>query len=339
MRALFLALIAALLVVAAGRSARQDYATGHEKLRGLKGRVRDGVVTFTTDLYTDLVVAPERPYHFFLLFTALGEKYACEVCQQVHPEFTVLAESVVASGEKARDGFDIFFGVVDFDSNQGAYGIHGFTSAPQLVYVGPDRSEDKGKKLPTKIELPANQIYSVYTQGKSAEAMMNYIKEKTGVDAPVQRSKAFAYTVAFSVLFVLGLIAHSVWSNLELVLNRLRRKRVWLAISFLFYGLSVSGMVYCIIREPPAFSQERNGKITFFHPQGRQQFVVEGLIVGGYDLVAAMSVILMSQFAVSIKNATLRYIMLGVCLAGFLLAYRQMVSAYAFKNPWYESWF
>ncbi|KDO27618.1 hypothetical protein SPRG_06888 [Saprolegnia parasitica CBS 223.65] len=339
MRALFLALVAAILCVAAGRSARNDYASGVEKLRGLKGRVRDGVVTFDTDLYTEVAVAPERPYHLFLLFTALGEKYACEVCQQVHPEFTVLAESVLATGEKGRDGFDIFFGVVDFDANQGAYGIHGFTSAPQLVYVGPDRTEDTGKKLPTKIELPANQIFSVYTQGKSAESMMSYVKEKTGVDAPVLRSKALAYAVLFGVLVVLGVIAHSVWSNLDMVLNRLRRKRVWLAISFLFYGLSVSGMVYCIIREPPAFSQERNGKITFFHPQGRQQFVVEGLIVGGYDIVAALSVILMSQSAVAIKNTTLRYLALGLCLAMFLVAYRQMVSAYAFKNPWYESWY
>ncbi|OQR93275.1 hypothetical protein THRCLA_08488 [Thraustotheca clavata] len=337
MRRAVLLVIAAFVCIVAGR--RHDYMSGREKVRSLKGRVRDGVVAFGGDMYSEFAVAPERPYHLFLLFTALGEKYACEVCQQVHPEFTVLAESVLAAQEPARDGLDIFFGVVDFDQNQGAYGIHGFTSAPQLIYIGPDRTEDAGKNLPTKIELPANQIYSVYTQGKSADAMINYVKDKTGVDAAVIRSKLFAYAIAASVMLILGLIVRSVYTNFDLVMNRLRRKRVWLAISFLFYGLSVSGMVYCIIREPPAFSQERNGKITFFHPQGRQQFVVEGLIVGGYDLTAAICVIVMSQFAVTIKNGPLRYVILSACLAGFLVAYRQMVSAYAFKNPWYESWF
>ncbi len=98
-------------------------------------------------------------------------------------------------------------------------------------------------------------------------------------------------------------------------------------------------MVFCIIREPAAFSQEANGRIKFFHPAGRHQYVVEGLIIGGYDLVAAICIILLSQWAIFLKNPSARYIALSVCLAGFALAYKSMVAAYSFKNRWYQTWF
>lgn len=106
----------------------------------------------------------------------------------------------------------------------------------------------------------------------------------------------------------------------------------------LFYGLSVSGMVYCIIREPPAYTTERNGKIKFFHPQGRSQFVVEGLIIGAYDVAAAGFMILLSQWAIYVQRPALRYGAIAVCALGFVLMYREMIACYTFKNRWYTGW-
>lgn len=57
--------------------------TGSEKLTELQGRVRDGVVPFTSELYEKFVLRPDRPYHLFLMFTAMAEKFKCEVCQYV----------------------------------------------------------------------------------------------------------------------------------------------------------------------------------------------------------------------------------------------------------------
>ena len=103
----------------------------------------------------------------------------------------------------------------------------------------------------------------------------------------------------------------------------------------MFYGLSVSGMVYCIIRNPPPFSMERNGVVKYFHPAGRQQFVYEGLIVGGYNILAGIFIILLSDFAIYIKNTQNRYLFITLCILGFLVMHNLLRSAYVFKNPWY----
>jgi magnesium transporter 1 len=97
-------------------------------------------------------------------------------------------------------------------------------------------------------------------------------------------------------------------------------------------------MVYCIIRDPPPYSVERNGKIKFFHPQGRQQFVVEGLIVGGYDVTAAIFMILLSQWAIYLHKPYFRLPAIVLCFGGFFVMYKLMISCYMFKNRWYTGW-
>ncbi|TMW67928.1 hypothetical protein Poli38472_007600 [Pythium oligandrum] len=320
---------------------KTDYLKGSEKIAALNGRVRDGVVKFTTETYQQFVVRPDRPYHLFLLYTAMGDKYSCDVCKQIDPEFHTLAESYVSAKQvkvDTRDGLDVYYGIVDFDENQQVFGLHGFTSAPHIGYIGPDRTEDTGKRAPSKVEIPTHDMYNVYQDGKQAESIIKFVKQKTGFEFEIQRSKAFLYAVVGAVLSVFLISVKIILSNLNLVLDKLRRRRLWMTVSLLFYGLSVSGMVYCIIREPPAYTTERGGKIKFFHPAGRSQFVVEGLIVGAYDVMAAGFVILLSQWAVYLKNPVLRYSALMICMSGFLFMYRQMISAYMFKNRWYTGW-
>lgn len=106
----------------------------------------------------------------------------------------------------------------------------------------------------------------------------------------------------------------------------------------LFYGLSVSGMVYCIIRDPPPYQVDRKGNVKYFHPAGRQQFVYEGLIVGGYDVASAIFLILLSQWAIYVHNPYVRSSAIVVCALGFTFMYRQMIAAYTFKNRWYTGW-
>lgn len=68
--------------VAAKKSSKKDaVADGSEKLADLHGRVRDGVVPLTAEVFEKFVLRPDRPYHLFLLFTATADKYSCDVCK------------------------------------------------------------------------------------------------------------------------------------------------------------------------------------------------------------------------------------------------------------------
>ncbi|KAG7384820.1 tumor suppressor candidate 3 [Phytophthora pseudosyringae] len=346
-----LALLATLLLVATwssadveakkSRKAKDAPLKGSEKLAQLQGRVRDGVIPFSSELFGRYAVRPDRPYHLVLLFTATAAKYKCETCAQVAPEFETLGGSYEAAKQvkvDTRDGLDVFFGVVDFEANQEAFGMYEFTSAPHVVYVAPDRSLDAGDRMPKKTKPAPQNLYNVYSQGKDAEAMATFVKQRTGFEFAIQRSKTVLYVLVAMALASTAATAKLVLAHLDFVLAKLRRKQLWMTVSLLFYGLSVSGMVYCIIRNPPPYSADRKGNIQYFHPQGRQQFVYEGLIVGGYDVAAAIFMILLSQWALYVRNPAVRYTAIVGCALGFVFMYRQMTDAYKFKNRWYTGW-
>ncbi|POM79011.1 Dolichyl-diphosphooligosaccharide-protein glycotransferase [Phytophthora palmivora] len=343
-----LALLATLLLVTSwsdvalgAKKSRKSVLKGSEKLAQLQGRVRDGVVPFTNELFARYAVRPDRPYHLVLLFTATAAKYKCDTCAQVAPEFETLGESYEAAKQvkvDTRDGLEVFFGVVDFEANQEAFGMFEFTSAPHVVYVAPDRTIDAGERLPKKAKVEPQNLYNVYSQGKEAEAMATFVKQRTGFEFVIQRSKTFLYVLLVVALVSTAVTAKLVLDNLDFVLAKLRRKQLWMTVSLLFYGLSVSGMVYCIIRNPPPYTADRKGNIQYFHPQGRQQFVYEGLIVGGYDVAAAIFMILLSQWALYVRNPAVRYLSIVGCALGFVFMYRQMTDAYKFKNRWYTGW-
>ncbi|KAF4146264.1 OST3/OST6 transporter family [Phytophthora infestans] len=346
-----LALLATLLVVASwstvdveakkSRKGKDSPLKGSEKLAQLQGRVRDGVIPFTSELFGRYAVRPDRPYHLVLLFTATAAKYKCETCAQVSPEFEILGESYEAAKQvkvDTRDGHEVFFGIVDFETNQEAFGMYEFTSAPHVVYVAPDRSIDAGDRMPKKSKVEPHNLYNVYSQGKEAESMATFVKQRTGFEFAIHRSKTFLYVLLVVALASTAFTAKLVLSHLDYVMAKLRRKQLWMTVSLLFYGLSVSGMVYCIIRNPPPYTADRKGNIQYFHPQGRQQFVYEGLIVGGYDVAAAVFMILLSQWALYVRNPAVRYLSIVGCAVGFVFMYRQMTNAYKFKNRWYTGW-
>ncbi|KAE8896005.1 hypothetical protein PF003_g20258 [Phytophthora fragariae] len=253
-----LALLAALLLVASwsgtdveakkSRRAKDAPLKGEEKLAQLQGRVRDGVVPFTNELFARYAARPDRPYHLVLLFTATAAKYKCETCAQVAPEFETLGESYEAAKQvkvDTRDGLEVFFGVVDFVSNQEAFGMYEFTSAPHVVYVAPDRSLDAGERVPKKANVEPQHLYNVYSQGKEAEAMAAFVKQRTGFDFVVQRSKTFLYVLLALALGSTAVTAKLVLTHLDLVLAKLRRKQLWMTVSLLFYGLSVAASSSC----------------------------------------------------------------------------------------------
>ena len=66
---------------------------------------------------------------------------------------------------------------------------------------------------------------------------------------------------------------------------------LWLYVQTV-YAVSISGVVYCIIRTPAWYNtDQRSGQPFVF--DGRQgQTVVEGLVVGGLNLAAAGGIIL-----------------------------------------------
>ncbi len=56
------------------------------------------------------------------------------------------------------------------------------------------------------------------------------------------------------------------------------------------YALSISGIAYCIIRNPPWYGMDRSGGVVLFDGQ-QGQTVLEGLTVGLLNVLAAAGLI------------------------------------------------
>ncbi|CAI5709383.1 unnamed protein product [Peronospora destructor] len=306
--------------------------SGSEKLVQLQDHVIDGVVPFTNELFTLYAVRPERPYHLVLLVTTTAAKLHCDMCKKVAPEFELLAKSYKANED---NDVAVFFGIVDFDTNQEVFGRYDLTSAPHVLYLEPNNSIDTGDKIPKKSTIDPRNLYNIFSQGIKAESMALFVQEQTGYELKIERPKTTLYMLLIATLVVVVLLGKLILDHLDFVLAKLRRKQLWMTVSLLFYGLSVSGMVFCIIRNPPPFSVDRKGNFQYFHPQGRQQFVYEGLIIGGLNIAAAVFMILLSKWAIYVRNPIVRYLAIVCCALGFVFMYRQMTDAYKFKNSWY----
>lgn len=65
------------------KSKSSHQLSGLDKVAVLKEQVNDGVLKFDDDMYEKYVLRSDRPYHLILLYTALSDKYSCQVCTYV----------------------------------------------------------------------------------------------------------------------------------------------------------------------------------------------------------------------------------------------------------------
>lgn len=127
-----------------------------------------------------------------------------------------------------------------------------------MVYVAPDHRQDKGQAVPAKAKAPPQNLFNIYTQGKDAEALNQFVKQHTGFDVrlrprlgmtwllvtrlltavlvpvlqfEIYRSKTFLYVLAATFLALLVLAAKLVLDHIDFVLAKLRRKQLWMTVS------------------------------------------------------------------------------------------------------------
>lgn len=296
-----------------------------------------GVVNFNDRLYKKHVIddTTTRPFHLLLLFTAQDAKFSCDVCQRTYPEFLTLAQSYAT--HQPSSALPLYFGVLDYEHNKASFALHDFASAPHVVYISPTQLvqiDAKSRKSP----FNDGQIFNLYSNGQTAEDMLLFLSERSGIRYPIQRSMMKTYLTLAVVLLLTLVLAGVVAFHWTYFLHKMRSKALWSLVSFMFYTLSVGGMVFCIIRDPPPFAVDRSGTMSFVHSGGRNQYVVEGLIIGLCNAVAALSVIALTQWAPKVKDPQTRTMAMAMCLLAFFALYRFVVRTYGRKNSWYQSY-
>jgi hypothetical protein len=97
----------------------------------------------------------------------------------------------------------------------------------------------------------------------------------------------------------------------------------------------VSGGIFCIIRSAPPFGFNRQGALSIFAPQGRDQFLVEGIIVALWTVGCGLAAYLVLQ-STKLRIPVVREILVLAFMTVFVMLGAEIWSAYVSKTPWYS---
>lgn len=341
-----LALAGVAVAAAAGMAKAQTPEQKTLQLAALHKRsASHGVIHLTDELYPFYALDKPRTYNLIVLFTATDAKYNCVQCREVELEFDVCAENYWRMYPDLSSSAPLFFVRLDFANAPKTFMEYGLQSVPVVAHIPPSTGGRSGKindgsgetegvsKLETKDKFP------LHAGHVDAESIAAWVNTRASVSIEIYKSPLPIVLSSLAFLLLLALLAKPLLSVLPTLLILAQNKYIWMAVSAVLYICSISGLVFDIIRNPPSYHVERrSGRITFFHPQSGQQFVVEGFIIGAFNISCALAAILLAEVSLPssrLKHPWWRKVVCWGCLVAFPFFFYQIFSFYRMKNRWY----
>lgn len=319
-----LAVIATLALAWAGACLGADL----EGLQATAAR-NGGLIAVEKSDFKKVVLAANRPYHVFALFNAAKVGYNCDLCGPFQNEMGLLASSYLDLKAEDKEGEvpDVLFVTAEYEANTKTFSQYSIKSVPMMVYFEPT-----GKAPHSIKELPE----SVFAGQHTAEEMADFVKDQTGVAVEIYRSPVAALVTA---LMVLGMIASSVYYFGERILTFAlwvrQFKLLWLLVCLSVFFISVSGVLYDIIRGVPwAGIDPQKRTVQWFSPQNGQQYIMEGLVIGTLNMACALAIIALVKLAPRCGKENVMVVG-SVSAALFAIVYFSIFSLYRAKNYWY----
>lgn len=98
--------------------------------------------------------------------------------------------------------------------------------------------------------------------------------------------------------------------------------------------MGVSGSIFCIIRSAQPYGLTRAGMVLFA-PQGRDQYLIEGVVVALWTVGCGLSYSMM-LWATRLRFPVLRHALVLLSMTLFVVLALQIWQAYIDKTSWYS---
>ena len=169
----------------------------------------------------------------------------------------------------------------------------------------------------------------------TVEDMVNWVKEKTGIDIGKVDKPTVAQAWWFP-FFALAFLSSLLYIAYKLFYADFTKNLVLYALATLFvYWFSVSGGMHNIIRGMPMVTLDPNTKMPRYFMPGQGQLGTEGLVMGSLYTCVGLAFALVVYIAPKAKGVSNQRI---VAYSGLLLAYfcvRQVVGVYSWKTGYH----
>lgn len=187
---------------------------------------------------------------------------------------------------------------------------------------------------------PQEQLSAVITEFIRQWYMKSKLSPSTPsrstATAQQERSESSSSSLG-ELLPVLGLLAFLgfvVFDNRDLVLRTLQGRFVWFVWSMGVMYVAYAGVFHAMIHRMSLFYFHPQYGFVFFHPSGRRQFVLEGLLSGSWSFLVSLGAFNIVEIVPMLRSKSSRdeIFRLSLLLIGF--AYTILYFTFISKHRW-----
>mmetsp|Transcript_67978 Transcript_67978/g.133679 ORF Transcript_67978/g.133679 Transcript_67978/m.133679 type:complete len:410 (+) Transcript_67978:45-1274(+) len=287
------------------------------------------VISLTDSNFTKYVTDRPRDYHAVLLFTATAPKYQCSVCVRSMTSYEEIAEFYNQQYQFNTTSIEsrVVFFKIEVDNGRSIFNELGLETVPRL-YILPPVAVGAPKAKISNYEV-SNQIL---LEGTSR--VIEELTNKTGVKVEITVSPDLLLLALGLFAILAALFVSAAKGDFYGAVLWYQSPKIWVVVSSICFAVGVSGSIFCVIKSAPLMGMTRKG-VSIFATQGRDQFLLEGVIIASITLLSALSAYLMSVVT-KIRYPVLKHIIVLLCLAIWIVLGTYIFSTYRLKTGWYN---
>lgn len=289
--------------------------------------------TFLSDKnFTTFVANRPRNYHAILMFTALDPRYQCAVCGRARNVFVEAAkfydDQYDFQGESTKKRLAFF--IVDVDLGRNTFNDMGLETVPR-TFALPPLDADAPKIKVGDFEVNSQSLLD------GAPAFLEQISGATSVSVVPTKDPWQYILITCLVAYLLAYFASAASFNPSEAVFWYRSPRIWVFASMVCFIVGVSGSIFCVIRSAPLVGRYQGRGMTIFAGQGRDQFLLEGLIIGLLTVGCGVAGVLMvAASKIKSPEPLTRHVGVILGLAMFIVFGMEIADYYKMKTGWYQ---
>ncbi|KIW63055.1 hypothetical protein PV04_09933 [Phialophora macrospora] len=278
--------------------------------------------------YNDLTASP-RDYSLAVLLTARDAKYACGICRDFDPEWSIVGRSWQKGDRSGHTR--VLFSTLDFDQGRSVFMKLQLQTAPVLLYfpptVGPNAKPDG---QPVRLDFLGPQ---------TAEAVHGWLLRHlpSGQDYPsIVRPINFA-KIGVTITVLLGVFTFLTVAY-PYIMPIVQNRNLWAGLSLIMILLFTSGHMFNHIRRVPYVAGNGRGGISYFAGGFQNQYGMETQIVAGMYALLAFAAINLALRVPRIKDPKTQQAAVIIWAAVLFGMYSFLMSIFRIKNGGYPFW-
>jgi len=202
---------------------------------------------------------------------------------------------------------------------------HGWRVIPKLLVI-PPRLEKGPLDVSKWIDMSAEPVFS------NAVQMADWIHSVTGykISVYIPFLDRFGNTIISVVLFCI-----IVYGTAPYLKQWIKEKLLWFALCLAVYFISMAGVIFNAIHNPPwSYIEPQSKQTMYFYPSARQQFVAEGIIMATLLSGISLVVVAFGAWIPHIKDNIKRRVLFFILAFLFFSLHQQITKIFKSKYGW-----